>query len=220
MEELDELFSSWVKFRTTDHNTTQFTLKKARAAIQRSKSVGWSWVSDGLIDEKKKWFIADILEKMSIPKVMFREILYASIMVNDPSANRKFIEPCVRSFGALRVLYGILHFLEKGTNREKAGAISVLYWVQARPDKKIPNEIYAKIRCWKLKEFVNNEDLALRQQIIPMLNLDHKYYPEELHNLIPQAIQIAREHSDDYIRHRIEIQLGGKGPYKPPPNLK
>lgn len=220
MEELDELFSSWEKFRTTDHNTTQFTLKKARAAIQRSKSIGWSWVSKSLQDEKKKLFVADILYKMTIPKVMFREILYASIMVSAPSANWKFIEPCVRSFGALRVLYGILHFLEKGSNREKAGGVSVLYWVQARTDKKIPNEIYAKIQCWKLKEFVNNEDIVLRQQIISMLSLDPKYYPEELHNLIPQAIQIAREHSDDYIRHRIEIQLGGKGPYKPLPNLK
>lgn len=220
MKELDELFNSWNKLRNTDHNTTQFTLKEARRILSISKSAGRTWISDSLKDEKKKWFVAEIFEKMPVPKQLFNEMLYASIMEGDPSYNRKFINPCVRSFGALLALNVILHYLETGSNREKYGAISILYWIGARPDEKIPEEIYTKIRCWKLREFVNNEDVAVRQRIIPMLTLDPKYYPEEFHNLIPKVIQIAREHPDEYIRHRIELQLGGDGLYKPLPNLK
>ena len=220
MKELEELFNSWNNLRNKDHNNAKLTLKKARRIISVSGSDGWSWVSDSLHDEIKKWFIASIFEKMPVPNYLFNEMLYASIMEGNPSSNRKFIEPCVRSFGVLSVLNEILKYLETGSNREKAGAVSILYWIRETPDEKIPEEIYTKIRCWRLREFVNNEDVALRQRIVPALILDPKCYPEELHNLIQKAIQIAQKHPDEYIRHRIEIQLGGEGPYKPLPNLK
>ena len=40
----------------------------------------------------------------------------------------------------------------------------------------------------------------------------------ELRPLVAVAIRIAREHSDEYLRHRVEVQLGAGEPYKPLPN--
>jgi len=40
----------------------------------------------------------------------------------------------------------------------------------------------------------------------------------DLQPLVQQAINIARQHADDYIRHRIEIQLGTPAPLKPLPH--
>jgi hypothetical protein len=46
------------------------------------------------------------------------------------------------------------------------------------------------------------------------LQLNPALYNEEIQPLIAKAISIARTHSDEYIRHRIEIQLGASGPFK------
>jgi hypothetical protein len=60
-----------------------------------------------------------------------------------------------------------------------------------------------------LQEFVKNPSFAVRQRIIPHLDLKNAgAYPEELRSFVPQTIQIARNHPDAYIRHRLEIQLG------------
>jgi hypothetical protein len=100
------------------------------------------------------------------------------VLERNPSFNRVFIEPCVRSFGGNRVLAALLRYLESGT-----------------------------------REFVGNEDVQVRRRIIPMLRLEPERYPEELRPLVARAIEIARAHPDEYVRHRIEIQLGAGGPY-------
>lgn len=64
-------------------------------------------------------------------------------------------------------------------------------------------------RCLLLREFVNNPSVLVRQHIIPHLDLiDLSSYPEELQPLVRQAIQLARNHPDAYIRHRLEIEMG------------
>ena len=37
---------------------------------------------------------------------------------------------------------------------------------------------------------------------------DPQAYPESHRALVAQAIDIARRHEDEYIRHRVEVQLG------------
>jgi hypothetical protein len=58
-----------------------------------------------------------------------------------------------------------------------------------------------------LREFVTNADVNVRRSIIPSLNLDEANYPDDLKPLVAQAIAIARSHPDDYIPHRVEVQL-------------
>jgi hypothetical protein len=74
------------------------------------------------------------------------------------------------------------------------------------------SDVWERKRAALLQMFVSNNDLDLRRSIIPTLNLDPEAYPHALHPLIPQAIAIARCSDDEYIRHRVEIQLGEFGP--------
>jgi hypothetical protein len=57
----------------------------------------------------------------------------------------------------------------------------------------------------------------------PMLRagvLERNPYPEELRPLIAAAVEVARSHSDEYIRHRVEVQLGSGGPFMPIPDTR
>jgi hypothetical protein len=135
-------------------------------------------------------------------------MLRAGVLERNPSANRVFIEPCVKSLGGRRVLEALLRYLESGTDAEKAGAASALYWAFGNPRNEELGELWERIRCRMLREFVGNPDLNVRRRIIPMLQLEPEAYPEELRPLIQRAIEIARSHPDEYIRHRVEVQLG------------
>ena len=70
-------------------------------------------------------------------------------------------------------------------------------------------DVGSMIAIAMLKEFIENNDLDVRRSLIPQLSLQPSRYPEEWKLLIPTAISIARTHPDDYIRHRVEIQLKG-----------
>jgi hypothetical protein len=58
----------------------------------------------------------------------------------------------------------------------------------------------------------------VRRGILPGLELEESAYPESLRPLVAQAVEIARNHDDDYIRHRVEVQLGNERLLKPLPH--
>ena len=147
---------------------------------------------------------------------MLKQMLLAAVLEKDPSYNRDFIQPCVQSFGPETVRIQLLEYLESGSDAEKAGAASALYWVRGDGDS--TSEVWQRICCQMLREFVHNPNLEVRRRIIPMLDLKFRKYPRDLRPLTKQAIDIARSHSDEYIRHRVEIQLGGRGPLLPIPH--
>lgn len=47
----------------------------------------------------------------------------------------------------------------------------------------------------------------MRRSILPGLPLSTERYPDELHGLVAKTTSIARSHPDEYIRHRVEIQV-------------
>jgi hypothetical protein len=174
----------------------------------------WGWLADALGDAERKWFVAAVFEFQPVPKVLFSAMLRAGVLERNPSFNRQFIEPCVRSFGGRPVLEELLRYLETGSDTEKAGAASAFYWAGIGSAKgEDVAELRRRFGCQMLREFVANEDLHVRRRIIPVLRMDPAAYPEELRPLVPRAIKIARAHPDEYIRHRIEIQLGAGGPF-------
>ena len=68
-------------------------------------------------------------------------------------------------------------------------------------------DVVAAWREASLREFVGNEDLNVRCCILPGLRLDPTSYPSELRALVDTAVAIARSHPDEYIRHRVEVQV-------------
>jgi hypothetical protein len=156
---------------------------------------------------------------------------------SNPSFNRNFVEPCIVSFGHRKVNEHLLDVVEHGSLLEIAGAVAALYWAnmqisfagqvpeytlryatdESRTEYLKLNDIWERKRQLFLRTFIANGDLHVRRQIIPSLVLDAEAYPLDMRPLVSRAIEIARQHSDEYIRHRVEVQLGNEGLLKPLP---
>jgi hypothetical protein len=195
-------------------------LEAARHSVKRNSTDDWHWLYQALGDPKRKGFVALVFKYQPVPKRLLAAFLYAAVLESNPSRNRMFIEPCIRSWGGLEVNRRLLRYLREGTNEEKAGAASAFYWAQSNPRGEDLVEIRSLIRRALLLEFVCNPDVQVRQRIVPLLNLDPSAYEEPDHPLIVKAIATAKSHSDEYIRHRIEIQLGGAGSFQAIPVMQ
>jgi hypothetical protein len=212
--DFDQLFESWRSaLEIGDETALEDSVRSARRLTSSAGASGWNWLDSALQDENRKWFVAAVFGEQPVPKRLVDRMLHAGVLEKNPSFNRRFIQPCVESFGAAAVLFKLLGYLQSGTDEEKAGAASVLYWVPGQSGIDPDVELREQIRCQMLREFVSNEDLEVRRRIIPMLVLDESRYPEDVRLHVSKAIEIARAHSDEYIRHRVEIQLGAKGPF-------
>jgi hypothetical protein len=165
-----------------------------------------TWFKNALEHEERKFFVAFVLkEPRTVPEILYEPM---------------FVQRHGSCWGRARKRPRA--WFENGSDREKAGAVQALYHVGRvgvpdsywrRPDSgaafKLLGDPWIRQRCLLLREFVNNPSVLVRQRIIPHLDLiDVSSYPEQLQPLVPQAIQIARNHPDAYIRHRLEIQMG------------
>lgn len=153
----------------------------------------------------------------------FEPLIGAAIYEPDPSHNRWFVEPAINAFGRRRVQAALLTFLQTGTDRERAGSARAWYWTGLRlrqqhlragtPAAEMgaeADEAPDVVAAWhesSLREFVGNEDLDVRRCILPGLRLNPASYPPEFHALVDAAVAIARSHPDEYIRHRVEVQV-------------
>lgn len=210
-------------------------VRQARALLARSRRDEDAWVHAALRDPERKWFVAQVMAA-NVPRRFFTPMLYAAVDERNPSANRRFVEPCLRSYGRHRVTEALLEYVERGTNFEKAGAVNALYWAgvsgPSMADRMSGEEavleahaswvaMLERKRRLLLHEFLANEDVEVRRSIIGKLSLDPAAYPDDLKPLVPFAIAIARRHPDPYIRHRVEIQLGAvAGPMQPLPQRR
>ncbi|HYH64925.1 MAG TPA: hypothetical protein VD866_09550 [Urbifossiella sp.] len=190
-----------------------------------------AWLTGALTDEERKWFVADLARRAGdVGEALFTPMLNAAVAEVNPSFNRSFVEPCMTAFGPRRVNEYLLDVVEAGTDDQKAGAANALYWAQvgltfigevpaftpdhATPESRAAYEALADIQARKrrllLETFVANPNVDVRRSIIPKLHLDPADYPEGLRPLVAEAIAIARGHPDEYIRHRVEVQLGNE----------
>jgi hypothetical protein len=177
---------------------------------------GWRWLEAAPLDRGRACFLATVCKGQQPSKRLARILVRAGVLERDPSANRWFIEPAVRTLGAERVLEALLGYLRTGTDAEKAGAASARHWVKGSEAFR-SGPVATTFREAMLREFVANPDLDVRRRILPGLSLRPEDYPLEVRPLIEQAVTLARAHPDEYIRHRVEVQLGAGEPFKPIP---
>lgn len=184
-----------------------------------------AWLLDRLCSREPdgdiKTFIATVLGcGERFPNTFFEPLIRTAIYETNPSTNRFFVEPAVREFGFKRVAERLLEYLADGTNFEKGGAVNAFYWarVASRDDRESYTDLRQQIRDKYLTEFVSNDDIQVRRCIIPSLDTDSSAYSSDVRVLLAAAIEIARNHSDSYIRHRIEVQIGNEKLLKPLPD--
>ncbi|QDV69042.1 hypothetical protein Poly24_27560 [Rosistilla carotiformis] len=222
------------KFATGDR---QSAVQQARQLLKNAVDSDWRWLIDGLREEETKWFVTAVFQRYPVPKRLLNPFLDAAIRETNASKNRQFVQPCVDSFGHRRVNEYLLDVVEGNCDVSIAGAVAALYWAnmqivfsgnvpaytlehatpESRKAYQALNDVWERKRCCYLRIFVSNQDLNVRRQIIPSLKLDENAYPDELKPLVNQAIAIARSHHDEYIRHRIEVQLGNDQLLRPIP---
>lgn len=131
-----------------------------------------------------------------------------AVLEKNPSANRYLIEPVVRSYGALEILSALEAYVVHGTNAEKAGAASALYWVRSADNDEATREARQAVILAMLREFIATEDLNFQRRSLPSLALEKGSYRDEWGELVRQVIRIARASTDEYLRHRVEVQMG------------
>ena len=185
----------------------------------------FQWLSFALDDSEKKWFVASVLSHLQqMPEKLFKPMIRAAVYEINPSANREFVKPCLAALGPDRVHRELLDYVERGSDFEIGGAVNALYWAAsdlkptdqegvALKPKEPPTglaELFERKKCLFLKTFVGNDHVEVRQSIIPSLEIDPSLYPDDLKPLVEEAIQIAQNHPDEFIRHRIKIKLNEK----------
>ncbi|MEV4311847.1 hypothetical protein [Actinocrispum sp. NPDC049592] len=149
-------------------------------------------------------------DRTDLPEAFFAPLLRAAVDDPDPSFDRWFVDPARLAFGRARVMEALLHYLVHGTDSERAGAARAWYWVTRlrRGDDLEPFRPFAS--RWleaALHQFVTNEDLEVRRCLLADLPLNPRYYRENLHEQVHQAVHIARTHPDPYLRNRVEHQV-------------
>ncbi|ADJ43212.1 hypothetical protein AMES_1389 [Amycolatopsis mediterranei S699] len=138
-----------------------------------------------------------------LPEPFFAALVRAAVHDPNPSFNRQFVEPLRSVFGARRTQEALLAVLTTGTNPERAGAARAWYWATLER----LDDLQERWNRAALREFVANDDLDVRRCVLPGLTLDPARYPAELRPLVAEAVHLARTHPDDYLGHRVEIQV-------------
>jgi hypothetical protein len=190
------------------------------------------WILKHIGDPAKRRFLSLIFEGTESLDDQFLPVLItAGVNEVDPSNNRLFIYPAVRHFGRQRVMRVLLDVIQAGSDFEKAGAINALYWARpgltwkfaennqytletATPESRLEYlsvlDLQQEIAVCLLDLFLTTKSVDVQRSIIPSLSLKTSSYPASRHALIEDAIAVARAHDDEYIRHRVEVQLGNE----------
>ncbi|MEU5941154.1 hypothetical protein ABZ807_18615 [Micromonospora sp. NPDC047548] len=157
-----------------------------------------------------------------MPDEWFEPLIRAAVYEPDPSFNRQLVEPAIAAFGRRRVQVALLDYLDTGAPADAAGAARAWYWTsigvrylpgtttmtpESAAEYEAVSDLRERYRLTALRRFLADDDLDLRRCILPGLTLDPQMYPNQMRDQVAQAVQIARTSNDDYLRHRVEIQV-------------
>lgn len=191
-ESVEELFQN---YRTAGHSERGQMLGQLCSRMP-TQGPAFEWIQSALEDNERKWFVADLFDRANcqVPRRLFQSMIRAAVYADDLGYNRRFVEPCVRCFGAEKTAQALLEYTKNGTNEEKVGAEAALYWCPKS------RHVRRELRYWALQEFVANSDVQLRRGLVSSISLNRWAYPWQLRSLVRQARSIVQEHEDEDIR--------------------
>lgn len=89
-----------------------------------------AWFKAALQDNKKKWFVAKVIEKIGpIPKALLSDLVLAAMLEQNASSNKLFIIPCVNTFGKEKIKEIMLEHATNSSVIDNEGYNKVAYWV-------------------------------------------------------------------------------------------
>lgn len=116
--------------KNKSHHLTRKLVGKIASNFPKDNPHALAWFTAALIHNDKKWFVVKLLEKINpVPKALFDDLVFAALSEHDPSFNKWFIAPCVKSFGVEQVKSKIMTFATHPQVVENEGVNKVMYWV-------------------------------------------------------------------------------------------
>ena len=111
--------------------TIKDLVKEGACNMPRNKEADLEWFKHALKDRKIRWFAIQVLEKVNpLPLVLFDDLVKEALLEQNASANRRFIEPCIKTFGIEKVKEKISEFSCLPGVNENDGVNKVMYWVR------------------------------------------------------------------------------------------
>ncbi len=127
----DEYFTALaLKDLNESHHKIRLIVKEIARNLPKDKLGNFEWFAAALKDSSKKWFVAKIIEKVSpVPKALLDDLVLAAMVEDNPSLNKLFIIPCVKTFGPKIVKERMVLFSDIPKVIEVNGFAQTEYWV-------------------------------------------------------------------------------------------
>lgn len=107
------------------------------SSLPRDSAHALSWFISALQRSPQKWFVAAVMaEANPVPRTLLDPMVKAALLEPNPSSNRYFIDPCLRTFGPEQVISRINALSTTPGVAEHDGVRQVMYWVgQSSPNQ-------------------------------------------------------------------------------------
>lgn len=103
---------------------------RAASALPKDSPAALSWFTAALQRDPQRWFVARVMSVATpVPRALLDPLLLAALLEQNPSANRAFVDPCVRTFGAAEVASRIAVLASHPGVAEHSGLDKAMYWV-------------------------------------------------------------------------------------------
>ncbi|MCF6456113.1 hypothetical protein [Pseudoalteromonas sp. MMG024] len=120
-----------LKDKNESHHLVRKIVGRIASNFPKDNPDSLAWFTAALMHPEKKWFVVKLLEKVNpLPKALFDDLVFASLIEHDPSFNKWFIKPCVKSFGIEAVKSKIMSVASHPQVVENEGVNKVMYWVR------------------------------------------------------------------------------------------
>ena len=175
-----------------------------------------SWFEEALLNDSKKWFAAGLLSMSPQSCTPLRKaLLRAAMEEKNPSFNRNFIKPLRVVMTYPEAINSMIEMIDPNDPLEVAGVANASYWARIELDDSDDLETRTNFNIWRIERFLDLTDVYAKRTLIAGMSFKSPYVPEEFKEKSKLVIKLARKHKDEYIRHRVEIQLGtSSGPFK------
>ena len=97
----DNQYAMWVKAHEEKRRADAHEiLVEAQHSIPKDKSQDrWKWFEESLLDQDTAVFVLAVFARHPIPKALFAPMLAAGVRFGNASTIRRYVEPCIESFG-------------------------------------------------------------------------------------------------------------------------
>ena len=102
----------------------------ARQYLKHCENYDWDWLESSLDDSERKWFVAAVFDRESLPRRLLPAMVRAAVLERNASNNRAFIDPCLRTYGLARVKPMVDEYLESNLPGARSGAERLQYWLR------------------------------------------------------------------------------------------